>query len=159
MYNDATKSSWLFYPRKLSEHRVYPMTNALGFDYQWWNAKNRWCSCDAHFHEGAQSVSLSFFPIKAANTLIIYKNDDITFDLPDLQDQKSLTFNSRIGHRVWRSLYCLKSQPIPHWWQGSADCQADYQQCKTKIVDALLTLILPWAYPWYGVVYFGVIYH
>ena len=54
-------------------------------------AKNRRRSIDAQFHEGAQSVSLSVFPIKAANTLIIYRNDHITFDLPDVQDQKSLT--------------------------------------------------------------------
>jgi len=41
---------------------------------------------DAHFHDGAGSMSLSLFPITAANTLIMYHNNQIAFELPDLQD-------------------------------------------------------------------------
>jgi len=82
---------------KLSENRIYTMTNASRFDYQWWMDKNCWRSVDAHFHEGAWSMSLSFFPIEAANTLNIYRNDHIAFDLHYLQDQKSLTLH-------WRSI-------------------------------------------------------
>jgi len=67
------------------------MMDASGVDYQWLKAKNHWRSIDAHFYEGAQSVLLSSFPVKAANTLIIHRNNHIAFDLPDLQDQKSLT--------------------------------------------------------------------
>ena len=43
---------------------------------------------------------LTFFPLKTANALIIYRNDLIAFDLPDIQDQKSLTpltLNFRMG--------------------------------------------------------------
>jgi len=37
-------------------------------DYPRYMTKNCWHSVDAHFHNGAGSVSLSVFPIKAANT-------------------------------------------------------------------------------------------
>jgi len=71
----------------LSEHSIYTITEASCLDYQWWKAKNCWCSIDAHFHEGPRSVSPTFFHMKAANTPKIYRNDRIAFKLPDLQDQ------------------------------------------------------------------------
>jgi len=76
------------------------MTDSLDFDFQWSKAKNGWHSIDAHFHEGARSVLLSFFPVNIANILIIYNNDHIAFDLPDLQHKKLWTLH-------WRSIWEL----------------------------------------------------
>jgi len=78
---------------KLSEHRIYTITDASLFDYPWWKAKNRWYSIDTHFHDGAGNVALCLFPMKAAKTLIMHSNDQIASELPDLQDQKSLTLH------------------------------------------------------------------
>jgi len=61
--------------------------DASRFDYRGWMAKNLWHSVDAHFHDGAGSVSLSLVLLKAAYSLIIYTNDQISFELPDLQHQ------------------------------------------------------------------------
>jgi len=148
---------------KLSEHRIYTITDALGYHYQWWKVKNHWPSVDAHNHEGALSVSLSGFPIKAANTVIIYKNNHIAFDLPDLQVHKSLTLRWRsisewgreCGARSFAykaSQYCMYewSQPIAKQMTNDA---------RPKIVEAPLTLILSWAYPQYVIINFGVINH
>jgi len=60
-------------------------------DYPGWIAKNRWHSIDAHVHDGAGSMSLSHFAMKAANTLNIYSKDQIAFKLPDIQDQDLMT--------------------------------------------------------------------
>jgi len=76
---------------KLSKQCIWTTTGALLFDYPWLKAKNDWRSVDAHFHERAQSVSLSAFLITAADALIIYRNDQTTFELLDLQDQTSMT--------------------------------------------------------------------
>jgi len=46
---------------------------------------------DAHFQGWAGSVSLSSWPKKAASTVLMYKNDQVTLQLPELQDQILLT--------------------------------------------------------------------
>jgi len=129
---------------KLSEHRIYTMTNASRFDYQWWKAKNRCHSIDAHLNEGARSVSLYVFPIKAANTLIINRNDHIASDLADLQDQQSLTLCWRpfSWRGTERASICFPSKGGQYF-----DCKLErpYRFWLTlltwpKIVDALLTL-------------------
>jgi len=147
----------------LSKHRLYTMTNASRFDCQWWMDKYCWGSSEAHFHEGARSVSRCFFPIKAANTLMIYRNDHIAFDLPDLQDQKMLTLRWR-SISEWgrecevRSFAYKASQYRIYEWSEPFAKQIT-NDARPKIVDAPLTLILPWAYPQYGMIYCGVIYH
>jgi len=147
----------------LSEHRIYTMTDASGFDYQWWQGRHCWRSFEAHFREGAWSVSLSFFPITAANTLIIYRNDHIAFDLPDIQDQKSLTLRWRsISERGRehdpRSFAYIASQYCIYDWSEPIAKQIT-NDARPEIVDAPLTFILPWAYPQYVIIYFCVIYH
>jgi len=72
------------------------MTNASHFDYPGWTVITCQHSIDAHSHAGALSVSWAFLPIKAANTLIMFRNQQIAWELPDKQDQKSLSF-------CWRS--------------------------------------------------------
>ena len=56
-------------------------------------AKNHRCSIDTHFQNAAATVALSLVPMKAANMLGICNSDQITFLLPDLEDQKSLTLH------------------------------------------------------------------
>jgi len=45
---------------------------------------------DAHFHNGAVTLPVSFLPIKAANTLVMHNSEQISFQLPYLKDLKSL---------------------------------------------------------------------
>jgi len=148
---------------KLSEHHIHTMTDASGFDYQCWNAKNCRRSVDAHFHERARSMSLSLFTIKVANTLIIYTNDHIAFDIPNFQDQKLLT-------RDWRSIsewgrereansFCYKTCQYCRYEWSQPIAKQITKNARPKITDTPSTLILPCAYPQYVIIYIGVIYH
>ena len=49
-------------------------------------AKNRLCSIDTHFQNGAVTVSYTVLPRKAAIKLVIDSSDQVTFQLPYLQD-------------------------------------------------------------------------
>jgi len=103
---------------KLSQHSMNTITDASRFDYRWWKAEILWHSVDAHFHDGARSVSPTFFHINAANKLSTYRNDHIAFELPDLQDQKLLTLcwcsiSEWCGERDTRSFaYNASQYPI-----------------------------------------------
>jgi len=125
--------------------------------------KNRWRSVDTHFRDGAGRVLLSVLPIKAGENSFMTEYNLSEVWLPRTHDQKSLTLR-------WRSF---------SWWgmQGIAVCFAykcdqkllcDWiqpiggvisQDAWTKIVDAPLTLILPWLYPQYAIIHFGTIHH
>ena len=59
-------------------------------------------------------------------------NPQITNDARPTIVDAPLTLIFRIGHGACFSLFCLKSQPIPHLWMAATDCNADYQWCKTK---------------------------
>jgi len=61
------------------------------FNYLTYRTRNRWRTIDAHYQEIVEMASVAFSPIMAANTVIIHTNYQITFWLPDLQNQKSLT--------------------------------------------------------------------
>jgi len=125
--------------------------------------KNRWRSVDAHYHDGAGMVLQSVLPIKAANNSFVteYNLSEVWFRR--MHDQKSSTLR-------WRSF---------SWWgmEGIAICFAykcsqkffyDWLQpiggvippdAWPKIVDAPLTLILPWLYPHYAIIWFGTVHH
>ena len=49
-----------------------------------------WRSDDAHSQNGAVTVWLSLLPIKAANTSVMHNSDQITVELPYIQNHKSL---------------------------------------------------------------------
>jgi len=141
---------------KVSEHRIYTITDASRCDYQCWKAKNHWCSVDAHFHEGALSVSLSFFLIKVANMLIIYRNDHIAFKLPDLQDETSLTHCW-----CWISEWGRERETGSFAYEASQYCMYEWSQpiamqitndARPKIIHAPLTLILAWVHPQYAII-------
>jgi len=59
--------------------------------------KNRWCSVDAHFHDGAGRVLLSVLPIKAAKHSIVTNYNLSEVWLPWTHGNKSLTL-------CWRSV-------------------------------------------------------
>jgi len=67
---------------------------------------NLWHVFHSHFEDAVGRVSLWFFPIKAANTSIMYNHDQIIFQLPDLHDLKLLTLR-------WRSFChgCIHNMP------------------------------------------------
>jgi len=65
-------------------------------NYLVYKTTNCWRSIDAHAQNGAVTVLLSLWPIKAGNMSVIHNNDQVTGELPYLQDHKSLTL-------CWRS--------------------------------------------------------
>jgi len=69
---------------------IWTLTATARFDIPWIMSHDCWHSIDAHFHDGAGSVSLSFLPMKDGNTSIMCIPYQIVFLLPDLQNQKSL---------------------------------------------------------------------
>ena len=60
-------------------------------DYPRCKTKNRWPSVDAHFQNGAGSVSLNLLRIKAADTSFMNVYIQSPLRLPKVQDQKSST--------------------------------------------------------------------
>jgi len=60
-----------------------------------YKTNNRWRSVNAHAKNGAVTVLLSLLPMKAANTSIMHKNDQVTGQLPFLKDHKSMTLHWR----------------------------------------------------------------
>lgn len=64
------------------------MTNSLFHDLTY---KNNHCGCfdDVHFEDLVSTVSLCYLCINAANTVMMYKNYHIAFQLRDLKDKKS----------------------------------------------------------------------
>jgi len=69
-------------------------------DYRTDKTTNRWRSVDAHSKNGAVTALLSLLPITAANMSVMHNNDQVTSELPYLQDQKSLTLR-------WRSFWFI----------------------------------------------------
>jgi hypothetical protein len=61
--------------------------------YLTYRTKCHWRSADAHLQDLAGSVSLSSWPIEAASTVLMYKNDQVTLQLPELKDQIWLTLH------------------------------------------------------------------
>jgi len=146
-----------------SAHRTYTMTDASHLDYQWRMVNNPWLCIDTYCHEGVRSVSLFSFPINQANTLIFYRINHIAFDLPDLQDQKLLTLHwnsiSEWGRECEaRSFADEASQYRSYEWSQPIAKQIT-TDARPNIIDTMFTLILPWVYPQYIIMYFGVIYH
>jgi len=60
-------------------------------DYARCKTKHCWRSVDAHFQDGAQSQSLLFWPLKAANTSFMDVCNQSPLRLPKMQSQKLLT--------------------------------------------------------------------
>jgi len=59
-------------------------------NYCMYKTKNHEDSVNAQFQNGAVTVSLALLSIKTANKVIMDNSEQITFQLPYVQDQKSL---------------------------------------------------------------------
>jgi len=89
-------------------------------------------------------LQLALLPIKAAKHTLVYKNDQVTFYLPEFQDQKSLTphWRSFLGDSsdVAASIFtywCSQYNQYPS--KRSTNWLLSWQT-RPKIVDALLML-------------------
>jgi len=51
-------------------------------DYTSWKTQHLWCSVDAHFQDGAGSVSLLFLASMAATTLFLHVSKQLSVTLP-----------------------------------------------------------------------------
>ena len=67
------------------------------FNYHTQKTKNHWSSVYAHSQNGAVTVLLFFLAIKAANTLLMPNNNQITIQLPYLQVVLATGPNSQAG--------------------------------------------------------------
>jgi len=108
-------------------------------------ASNRWRSFDAHFQNGAVTMSYTVLPRKAAIKLVIDSSDQVTFTLPYLQDEKWLALCWRIFWSWGREpdtmiLDVEGSQYLVYEWLQPSITQVT-QDAQPKIVDAPLTLI------------------
>jgi len=125
--------------------------------------KNRWRSVDAHFHDGAGRVLLSVLPIKGAKNSFMteYYLSEVWF--PRTHEQKSLMLR-------WRSSpwWGREGIAVPFAYKGGLEFLCDWlqpiggvisQDAWPNIVDAQLTLILPWLYPQYAIIHFGTVHH
>jgi len=86
--------------------------------YYWQcNSKNCWRSVDANFQDGVGSISLSLFPVKAANNFVMTVCNLSPPRLPKIQDQQLLTLHwcsvqDVIGHM---SLFVLIFKMANKW--------------------------------------------
>lgn len=70
---------------------MFATNRCLG--YPWWEANTYWHTIDTPDENGVGRVSRSPLPIPAANKLVMHNTDQITFQLPYLQDQQLLTLH------------------------------------------------------------------
>jgi len=69
---------------------LYIGTTISLLNYLTYKTKNRWCSVDAQFQNGAGSVLLTLLPIMPANTAFMNGLNQSPCRLPMMQDQKIL---------------------------------------------------------------------
>jgi len=60
-------------------------------EYPWCKAKHCWCTIDAHFQNGAGSVSISILLMNAAYTWFMNVCIKLPLSIPKMRDQKLLT--------------------------------------------------------------------
>jgi len=108
-------------------------------------AKNCWCSVDAHFQNGAVTVSFTLLPRNVDSTLVMDSSDRVTFQLQYIHDQKLLTLHwcsfSVWGRERDAIVFDLKGSqyPVYEWLQPIAT--KVIQDAQPKIVDTPLALI------------------
>jgi len=128
-----------------SKTRIQTMMATSRCDWPWWKTYNRWHSIDAHFHDGAGSVSLSCLRIKAANDLFMTICNLSPPRLPKIHLQELLTLRwhpfSRWGRECFTFSFASKGSQyfVYNYWQP-LDPQIT-QDTWPRIVDAPLKLI------------------
>ena len=115
-------------------------------NYRTYKTINRWRSIEAHAKNRTVTVLLSLLPIKAANTSVMHKNDQVTCELRYLQDHKSLTLRWRAcwewgGDRIASSFANKSGQFVRYAWQWPSHLWITVI-ARPQIVDAPLTLML-----------------
>jgi len=125
--------------------------------------RTRWPSVDTHFHDGAGRVLLSVSPIEVAKNSVVTDYNVSEVWLPRTHGHISLTLR-------WRSFSWWGKEGIAicFAYKGGQEFLCDWlqpiggmisQDAWPKIIDAPLTLILPWLYPLYAIIYFGTVHH
>ena len=132
-------------PEILSEQCIYSITDASRCDYPWGQAETRWHSVNAHHPDAAGNVALSLFPIKAANTEIMHSNDQFASELPDSQDESSLTL-CRHSYSEWGRQSVTLSFPEKasqyHFYEWPQPIATQItNDARPKIFEGTLTLI------------------
>jgi len=95
---------------KLLISRLCISSTKSPFNYRTYKNKNRWCSVDAHFQSVAVILSVSLLPMKAANMLVMHNSEQISAQIPYLQDRKLLMLR-------WHS---IEAPLMLHWHSGDA---------------------------------------
>jgi len=97
---------------------------------------NRWRAIEAHFPDGAGSVLLALLPIKGANTWIVYNNNQISCEIPDIPDKPiidaPLTYIFRMGQWPCHYLSWVERPPIRWLWINATMSHFSYHILKTK---------------------------
>ena len=74
-------------------------------------AKHHWHPMDTNFQNAAVTVTLGLLRIKTTNTMVMHNSDQITVQLPYLQDQISLTLRGSSFECIFHS----QSAAIDNW--------------------------------------------
>jgi hypothetical protein len=120
-------------------------------------------SVDAHFHDGAGRVLQSVLLIKVANDSCMTDQNLSEGWFPKKHDQKLLTLRRRSFSWCSRGgiancfAYNGSQKSLYDWLQSIRGVIS--QHAWPKIVDALLTIILPRLYRQYAIILFGTVHH
>jgi len=79
-----------FCPQSLPISHWWMTATNQNLDYPRCKAKNYWNSIDAHSQNGVVTILASLVRIQATNTSVMPNSDQITIQLPYLQDQRFL---------------------------------------------------------------------
>jgi len=126
-------------------HRLSIAVTRSLFNCRTYKTKNRWCSVDAHFQDGAGSLILLFLIWKAANTSFMNGYNQSALRLPKVHSQKSLTFrwslfSERGSDRVVYS-FAKKNRQYARYGYFRPRHHSITILTKLKIVDIPLMLI------------------
>ena len=131
--------------QKRSKLSIRTSTAGARFDKPWSKAQDCRHSIDAHFHDGAGSVTLFLLPSQDGNNSIMCNHYQIAFWLTDLQDQKLLTLRwrafSRWDTECLASIFAYKGCQFCCYVFPLLNYFLITRITRSKNVDALLTLI------------------
>jgi len=118
--------SLMFLAVKAANNSKWMSATNWNIHYPRCKVRNCWHSVDDHSQNWAVSVLLSLLPINAANTSVMHNSEQITVQLPYLQDHKSLRL-------CWRPFQC-----IVHSTSGAID------NCFHHDLNILVVFLTDW---------------
>jgi len=107
-------------------HCIWIIASKQHFDHPRCNAKNHWWLVNAHFQNGAVTISQIVLPMMAANTSVILDSAQITLHFPCLQDQILLILH-------WHTLWCIVKV-----------ISAAIDNCRINYFDLLVGILPDW---------------